>query len=106
MATVGTVKVLRRTLRTTMMTRLVVQESEAENAKSIQFASYAAETHVCIVNPSLVAVATVDLLVLFLIFFPGFLDVRLVAFSESIFVVIAGVLDVFAVGAGNGAAVA
>ena len=55
---------------------------------------------------ALVAVTTVDFLVLFLILFPRLLDVRLVAFGESIFVVVAGVLDVLAVGAGNGAAVA
>ena len=55
---------------------------------------------------ALVAVTTVDFLVLFLIFLSRFLDVRLVALGESIFVVVAGVLDVFAVGAGNGAAVA
>jgi hypothetical protein len=61
---------------------------------------------VCIVNSSLVAVTTVDFLVLFLILFPGFLDVRLVALGESIFVVVASVLNVFAVGAGDGAAVA
>jgi len=61
---------------------------------------------VCIVNSSLVAVTTVDFLVLFLILFSGFLDVRLIAFGESVFVVVAGVLDVFAVGAGDGAAVA
>jgi hypothetical protein len=96
---------LQTSFKTTMMTHLMVQESKVKNAKSIQSASYAAQTHVCIVNSSLVAVTTVDFLVLFLILFPGFLDVRLVALSESIFVVVAGVLDVFAVGAGDGAAV-
>ena len=60
----------------------------------------------CMLSIPLVAVTTVDLLVLFLILFPRLLDVGLVALSESIFVVVAGVLDVFAVGAGDGAAVA
>ena len=55
---------------------------------------------------ALVAVTTVDLLVLFLILFPGLLDVRLVALGESIFIGVASVLDVFAVGAGDGVAVA
>jgi len=55
---------------------------------------------------ALVAVTTVDFLVLFLILFSGFLDVRLVTVGKSVFVVVAGVLDVLAVGAGNGAAVA
>jgi hypothetical protein len=96
---------LQTSFKTTMMTHPMVQESKVKNAKSIQSASYAAQTHVCIVNSSLVAVTTVDFLVLFLIFFPGFLDVRLVALGESILVVVAGVLDVFAVGAGDGAAV-
>ena len=74
----------------------------------IQSASYAAQTHVYIVSIffALVAVTTVDLLVLFLILFPGLLDVRLVALGESIFVVVAGILDIFAVGARDGVAVA
>ena len=55
---------------------------------------------------ALVAVTTVDLLVLFLILFPGLLDVRLVALGQSIFIGVAGVLDVFAVGAGDGVTVA
>ena len=55
---------------------------------------------------ALVAVTTVDLLVLFLILFPGLLDVRLVALGESIFIGVASVLDVFAVGAGDGVTVA
>ena len=60
----------------------------------------------CIFSIPLVAVTTVDFLVLFLILFPCFLNVGLVTFGESVFVVVAGVLDVFAVGARNGAAVA
>ena len=60
----------------------------------------------CMLSIPLVAVTTVDLLVLFLILFPRLLDVGLVALSESIFVVVAGVLDVFAVGTGDGVAVA
>lgn len=55
----------------------------------------------CVFSIPLVAVTTVDFLVLFLVLFPCFLNVGLVAFSESIFVVVAGVLDVFAVGAGD-----
>lgn len=55
---------------------------------------------------TLVAVTTVDLLVLFLILLPGLLDVRLVALGESILVIVASVLDVFAVGARDGVAVA
>ena len=55
---------------------------------------------------ALVAVTTVDLLVLFLVLFPGLLDVRLVALGESILVIVASVLDVFAVGARDGVAVA
>ena len=55
---------------------------------------------------TLVAVTTVDLLVLFLVLFPGLLDVRLVALGESILVIVASVLDVFAVGARDGVAVA
>ena len=55
---------------------------------------------------ALVAVTTVDLLVLCLILFPGLLDVRLVALGESIFIGVASVLDVFAVGAGDGVTVA
>ena len=55
---------------------------------------------------ALVAVTTVDLLVLFLVLLPGLLDVRLVALGESILVIVASVLDVFAVGARDGVAVA
>lgn len=54
----------------------------------------------------LVTVTAVDLFVLLLVLLPGFLDVRLVALSQSIFVVVASVLDVLAVGAGNGGAIA
>jgi len=54
----------------------------------------------------LIAVTTVDFLVLFLIFFSRFLNIGLVTIGKSVFVVVAGVLDVLAVGAGNGAAVA
>ena len=54
----------------------------------------------------LIAVTTVDFLVLFLIFFSRFLNIGLVTIGKSVFVVVAGVLDILAVGAGNGAAVA
>lgn len=46
----------------------------------------------------LIAVATVDLLVLFLILLPGLFDIRLVALGQSVFIVVASVLNVFAVG--------
>jgi hypothetical protein len=49
---------------------------EDQNSKSIHFANYAAETHTSYVySILLIAVATVDFLVLFLILFPRFLDV-------------------------------
>jgi hypothetical protein len=47
----------------------------------------------------LIAITTVDFLVLFLVLFPRLLDVRLVAFGQCIFVIVASVLNVFAVGA-------
>lgn len=85
-----------------------VQRLEDRSSKSIQSASYAAQTHEYIVSifVALVAVTTVDFLVLFLILFSGLLDVGLVALGESVFIVVAGVLDVLAVGAGDGVAVA
>lgn len=46
----------------------------------------------------LIAVATVDLLVLFLILLPGLFDIRLVALGQSVFIVVASVLNVLAVG--------
>lgn len=49
----------------------------------------------------LIIVTAVDLLVLFLILLPSFLNVRLVAISQCIFIVVAGVLNVLAVRAGD-----
>jgi hypothetical protein len=54
----------------------------------------------------LVGVTAVDFLVLFLILFPRFLDIRLVAVSQSILIIVAGILDILAVGARNRAAIA
>jgi hypothetical protein len=54
----------------------------------------------------LVGVTTVDFLVLFFILFPRFLDIRLVAVSQSILIIVAGILDILAVGARNRAAIA
>jgi hypothetical protein len=54
----------------------------------------------------LVGVTTVDLLVLFLILLPRFLNVRLVAVSQRVLIIVAGVLDILTVGARNRAAVA
>jgi hypothetical protein len=49
----------------------------------------------------LVGVTTVDLLVLFLILLPRFLNVRLVAVSQRVLIIVAGVLDILTVGARN-----
>jgi hypothetical protein len=53
----------------------------------------------------LVGVTTVDLLVLFLILFPCFLNVGLVAVGQRVLIIVAGILDVLAVGARNRTAV-
>ena len=86
----------------------MVQRSKDRNSKG-QFNPLAMPLkRMCILSVfvTLVAVTTVDLLVLFLILLPGLLDVRLVALGESILVIVASVLDVFAVGARDGVAVA
>jgi hypothetical protein len=89
--------------------RLRECESQKLDPKAIRFACYAAqETVMYVVYSSidLVGVTTVDFLVLFLILFPRFLDIRLVAFSQSILIIVAGILDILAVGARNRAAIA
>jgi hypothetical protein len=61
--------------------------------------------HVVYSSIDLVRVTTVDLLVLFLILFPRFLNVGLVAVGQRVLIIVPGVLDVLAVGARNRAAV-
>jgi hypothetical protein len=93
--------------------RNVIQPNEGvgiktRDSKAIRFACYAAQKAVMYVVYSsidLIGVTTVDLLVLFLILFPRFLDVGLVAIGQRVLIVVAGVLDVLAVGARNRAAV-
>jgi hypothetical protein len=89
--------------------RLRECESQKLDPKAIRFACYAAqETVMYVVYSSidLVGVTAVDFLVLFLILFPRFLDIRLVAVSQSILIIVAGILDILAVGARNRAAIA
>jgi hypothetical protein len=89
--------------------RLRECESQKLDPKAIRYACYAAQKTVMYVVYSsidLVRVTTVNFLVLFLILFPRFLDIRLVAVSQRILIIVAGILDVLAVGARNRAAIA
>jgi len=85
----------------------VLSALSIKSKRRLNSASYAAQTHVYVesLDIDLVTVTTIRFFVLFFVLFPRFLDVRLVAISKSIFVVVAGVLDIFAVRAGNRAAV-